>query len=128
MANPKLTITTPQGVGLPTGGEFKWDGNFGGRMTGLFNAAQQFVDSEVLRYCAPLVPFDTGMLRDSGTLGTVIGSGMVVYSTPYAARLYYNPQYSFQGAPQRGGLWFERMKAQHKGTIEHGANKIAGGR
>ncbi len=27
--------------------------------------AQTFVDSEVIRYCDPKVPFETGMLKDS---------------------------------------------------------------
>ena len=41
--------------------------------------AQKFVDSEVLRKSDPYVPFKTGMLRDSGVLGTKIGSGRIRY-------------------------------------------------
>ena len=45
--------------------------------------AQKFVDSEVLRKSDPYIPFKTGMLRDSGILGTKIGSGRIRYLAPY---------------------------------------------
>lgn len=72
---------------------------------------QQFVDSEVLRRCEPYVPRDTGELIRSGVRNTVIGSGQVVYNTPYARRWYYEPAH-FQGAPRRGNYWFDRMLAE----------------
>lgn len=72
---------------------------------------QQFIDSEVLRLCDPLVPKDTGDLINSGLTNTKIGSGEVVYRTPYARRWYYMPA-EFQDAPMRGNYWFERMKTQ----------------
>lgn len=90
--------------------------------------AQRFVDSEVLRLTDPYVPMDSGTLRQSGIQNTNIGSGLVRYRTPYARRLYYNPQFNFQGAPMRGGKWFERMKQNNKDTILRGAARIAGGK
>lgn len=51
--------------------------------------AQKFVDSEVLRKSDPYVPLKTGMLRDSGVLGTKIGSGRIRYLAPYARKQYY---------------------------------------
>lgn len=95
---------------------------------------QQFIDSEVLRLTDPYVPMDLaagasgGTLKRSGTQHTKIGSGKAIYRTPYARRLYYNPQYNFQGAPMRGGQWFSRMKGDHKDNILRGAAKLAGGR
>ena len=89
---------------------------------------QQYIDSEVLRLCDPYVPMDRGILKQSGTQHTKIGSGRVVYKTPYARRMYYNPQYNFQGAPMRGAYWFERMKANHKDEILKGAAEVAGAR
>ncbi len=89
---------------------------------------QKYIDSEVLRKCDPYVPMDSGELKQSGTRHTKIGSGNVRYRTPYARRLYYNPQYNFQGAPMRGAYWFERMKANHRDEILKGAAKIAGAR
>ncbi len=89
---------------------------------------QQYIDSEVLRLCDPLVPFDTGALKQSGIIHTKIGSGEVRYRTPYARRWYYMPA-SFNGAPDRGNYWFERMKNNGgKEQILNGAAKIAGGR
>ena len=38
-----------------------------------FSNAQEFVDSECLRYMNPLTPRLTGMMIKSATLGTVIG-------------------------------------------------------
>lgn len=89
---------------------------------------QQFIDSEVLRLCEPKVPRDNGELIKSGTINTVIGSGEVVYDTPYARRWYYEPA-EFQGAPTRGNYWFDRMiKEGGADDILEGACKIAGAR
>ena len=88
--------------------------------------AQQFVDSEVLRLSAPYVPKDTGELNRSGTRETRLGSGRVIYRTPYARRWYYRPA-NFHGAPKRGNYWFERMKVNNAKRILRGAAKIRGG-
>ena len=90
--------------------------------------AQVFVDSEVLRRCSPYVPFDTGTLNRSGVVNTKIGSGRVIYATPYARRWYYIPA-KFQGEPKRGNYWFHRMKENGgKEAILRGVAKITGGR
>ena len=86
---------------------------------------QKFIDSECLKLCEPKVPKDTGALIQSGIINTVIGSGEIKYSTPYARRWYYRDA-NFQEAPERGTYWFERMKAQYKKQILDGAKKIAG--
>ena len=90
--------------------------------------AQQYVDSTVLRLCAPMVPFDSGELMWSGIRETRIGSGEVVYQTPYARRWYYEPA-NFFGAPTRGNYWFERMKNNGGAqTIMRGLAEITGGK
>ena len=88
---------------------------------------QKFIDSEVLRYCEPLVPFDQGTLIQSGIINTVVGSGKVQYRTPYARRWYYMPAH-FQEAPRRGNYWFERAIHEEGGKdqILAGARKLAG--
>lgn len=86
---------------------------------------QRFVDSEVVRLCDPKVPFRTGALKNSALYATVIGSGEVVYATPYAARMYYNPQYRFNEAPERGAYWAERMWSESGDDIARGAEMIA---
>ena len=90
---------------------------------------QTFVTNEVLRRSDDYVPFDivnrsghSGLLRSTGHIeGTD-----VVWHTPYARRLYYHPEYNFQGAPTRGGNWVDRM-LQNGGMIEieKGARKVA---
>ena len=76
-----------------------------------YGAVQKVIDSEILRLCVPYVPLQDSTLIKSGTIHTKIGSGLVVYSTPYARRHYYRPA-RFNGAPKRGNYWFERMKKE----------------
>lgn len=135
MANVKLIIKTPRGKIITystregkTIARLTWNKGFGQKWTKNMTAAQEFVDLSVLRYSDPYTPKRTGVLIASGKLGTTIGSGVVRYIAPYARRLYYNPQYNFNGAPQRGAKWFERMKINHKAAILRGASKLAGGR
>lgn len=85
---------------------------------------QQFIDSEVLRHCDPLVPFKTGKLKESGKLGTKIGSGEVCYIAPYADFQYRRTAQSRPYDPNRGAMWFERMKVSHKEEILAGAKKV----
>lgn len=82
---------------------------------------QQVIDSEVLRRCDPFVPLDTGALRDSGVSNTTLGSGSVVYRTPYARRQYYIPM-NHDG--KRTAYWFEHMKQE--GGVEAILKKARG--
>lgn len=83
---------------------------------------QKFIDSEVIRLSEPYVPWATGTLaQTSPKIGTHIGSGEVVYKAPYARRQYYENR----GNGQRGKMWFERMKADHKDEILKGALEVA---
>lgn len=98
---------------------------YGGRV-------QKYIDSEVIRYCDPLVPMMTGTLKHSATTETVIGTGIVKYGTPYGRNNYYNNRGNGTEGLNRGGhrgrLWFERMKTQHGADILRGAARSAGGR
>lgn len=80
------------------------------------HAAQMQLDQDVLKDSNYFIPMDTGELMRSGIRHTQIGSGRIVWNTPYARRLYYNPQYDFSHDvnPNAGGLWFERAKSIHK--------------
>lgn len=124
-------IKTPRGQIIHTttrGGKVKaeltWNPNFAPSRTAKFSKAQKFVDSEVLRYCSSLIPFQTGMLDKSGKLGTVIGSGLVQYIAPYAAEQYYNTATSRFYDANRGAKWFERMKVAYKKDILAGAQRM----
>lgn len=87
---------------------------------------QKFVDSECLRLTNVKMPKDQNTLIESGGIHTKIGSGEIIYRTPYARRWYYMPA-KFQGAPERGNYAFERMKQQHREQILKGAQKVANG-
>jgi len=113
---------------------------------------QKFIDNECIKYMKEYTPMVSGMLADSVTLGTVIGSGKIVYASPAARYLYYGKlmvsketgsayakhgeskvltgkdlEYNKGTNPKAGKLWFERMKADHKKDILAGARNIAGG-
>lgn len=93
-----------------------------------FSQAQKYVDSEVVKHSDPYVPFRHGDLKKSGITGTVLGSGIVEYTAPYARQQYYNNAgrgkeglNAIAGAKGlRGKMWFERMKADHLTDIERG--------
>lgn len=128
-----FTLQTPKGelVKIRTrNGEVKmkirWNEQFGPKKTKEIRTLQEFVDSKCLQYCDNLVPKDTGILKQSGIMHTQIGSGELIYRTPYARRWYYMPA-NFSEAPERGNYWFERMKQQHKEKILAGARKIING-
>lgn len=108
---------------------FTYDGDMILKNRGLEDngKVQQFIDSECIRYSDPLIPKDVGTLIESGHINTRIGSGQVIWQTQYARRWYYMPA-NFQGAPERGNYWFERMKEQYKDTILKGAMQLSGGK
>ncbi|MEZ2715426.1 minor capsid protein [Niallia circulans] len=73
------------------------------------------LDNQVLKDNNEFIPADTWNLRDSSISHSVIGQGILKWSTPYARNLYYNPQYHFSldKNPKAGGLWHERAKAAY---------------
>jgi len=92
--------------------------------------AQRVVDSQVLKDSNRYAPMDTGNLINSSLRASQIGQGRLVWDTPYARRLYYNPQYNFSKAknPQAGGLWFERAKSRHSREWAEVAGKAIRGK
>lgn len=99
----------------------------GERGLGKGGTVQKLIDAEIIRRCDPKVPFRTGALKDSAQTSTAIGSGVIVYNTPYARRMFYNPQYHFNGAPERGAFWAQRMWAEDGDDIVRMAAEAAGG-
>lgn len=119
-----------------------WHAAFQPKWQGQYDRAQAYVDNEVLRRSTPFIPFRTSFLMKSGVLGTVIGSGEVEWTAPYARYQYYGKvmvgkapkkvtgtplKHDKTKHPQAGPFWFERMKAAHKRDILAGARRIAGG-
>lgn len=128
MSKSRFSLVTPRGRIVQNGkgnAQLVWNPGFGPQMNAMFDSVQTYVDSEVIRRCEPFVPLDTGMLKKSAILLTVLGSGQVIYATPYARKWYFKPA-RFQGAPFRGNFWFERMKNEGgKEAILRGAQIIA---
>lgn len=92
-----------------------WAPGFKPDMERGFSKAQEFVDSECIRYMGPETPRRTGVLVKSATLGTVIGSGEINQIAPYARKQYYEHK--------EKSRWFERMKNRHKDSVLKGAAK-----
>ncbi len=93
---------------------------------------QKFIDSECIRCMDKYTPMQTGFLKRSVILGSVIGSGILRYVASYARSVYYGNTGRGKEGTARGGLrgrnWFERMKAACLKFILDGAQKISGAR
>ena len=86
------------------------------RRVGKYNAKKQYIlDNQVLKDSNYYAPMDEGELVRSGIRTSSLGSGFIQWVTPYAKRLYYNPQYNFatDKNPNAQGLWFETAKGEH---------------
>lgn len=70
---------------------------------GPMGPVQKAIDAEVIRQCEPYVPFDAGTLSRSANLATKVGSGEVVYDTPYAHYQYYGEVYGPNFLVEVGG-------------------------
>ncbi|WP_404358499.1 minor capsid protein [Cytobacillus firmus] len=78
------------------------------------DAGQKQLDQEVLKGSNYFIPKETGELEKSGLRHSQIGKGKIIWDTPYARKLYYNPQYNFSkdANPNAQGLWFEAAKVR----------------
>lgn len=99
-----------------------------------YGRVQQAVDRAVIEYMEPYWAYDTGRLATSAWASD-IGSGMIVYDTPYAHEMYYGVRgdgrpvnYHLDKHPQAGPFPFERMMADHYNDILEEAIRVAGGK
>lgn len=69
---------------------------------------------QVLKDSNYYIPMDSGALMVSGVVASDFENGKVIWDTPYARKLYWNPQYNFSTDfnPNARGLWFEEAKAR----------------
>lgn len=90
-------------------------GNVERKIKAFSTAGQAALDQQVLKDSNKYAPMDTGELIGSSLRLSQFGRGKLIWHTPYARRLYYNPQYNFSKDknPLAGGLWFRRAKARH---------------
>lgn len=119
IVTPRGAIYTSKNKNGEVTAKLVWNAGFAPKKKADFTRAQEFVDSECIRYMNPLAPRLTGAMIKSATLGTVIGSGEIEYLSPYARRQYYEHKDKSR--------WFETMKAQKKEVILKGAERIARG-
>lgn len=58
------------------------------------------------------IPKRYGILEGSSERFSSLKNMEIIWKTPYARRLYYNPQYKFRKDvnPNAAGLWFERAR------------------
>lgn len=142
-------IRTPDGSELT----LTWGRSFGRRRTAQFNRTQAYIDQEVIRLMVPYTPSRNNILAKAAAQGTKIGSGRIIYLSPYGRYQYYGvlmvssltgSTYAVHGEkkvitdrklvyskakhPQAQALWFETVKKQHGAAILRGAAAIAGGR
>jgi Minor capsid protein len=90
-----------------------------------FQYGQYVLDNAVIKDSNYYLPEDKGYLRKSVIKHSKPGSGEVRWQTPYARRLYYNPQYDFSTDinPNAQGLWYEAAKAEKRDDWIDQANK-----
>lgn len=74
---------------------------------------QKYFDALVLQDSNYFIPIKTGTMEKSSQINTRLGTGEIVWRTPYARRQYYDyhkPPY--QPNPNACGKWFEAAKAR----------------
>lgn len=90
-------------------------GDISGKVNKASKFAQVVLDEQVLKDSNVFIPFDTGNLRNSSIQATKPGTGQIKWDTPYAARLFYHPEYNFSKDmnPRARGRWFDAAKAEY---------------
>ena len=75
------------------------------------------LDSQVLKdsnYYCPVAPVNGGTLQKSAILNSKLGSGKLVWQTPYAIEQYYSkPNKSHDKNPNASMKWFEVAKSKN---------------
>ena len=84
------------------------------KFSGAIHKAQIKLDAQVLTDSNYYCPLKTGTLQKSGIINTVLGSGLVVWKTPYARAQYYGVNFdrSKDPNPNACAKWFEAAKAR----------------
>lgn len=84
-----------------------------GKRLDMLKLAQFALDQQVIADSNYYCPYRKGYLQDSAVINSRPGTGLVVWATPYASRLYYHPEYHFSKDknPNARGKWFEWAKS-----------------
>lgn len=114
---PMGTVFTAQAGAGRCEARIRWNKDAGANLASTLTNARSMLMQRILRDTDPLVPFDTGMLKNTAQLATDYDSGEIIWSTPYARRQYYLHE---KGAALhgdtglRGSWWAERSRDAHK--------------
>jgi hypothetical protein len=95
-------------------------GNFPQR----FSAAQKYIDDTVIEKLEDYTPIANERFKNHGKMSRshkIETAGVIINTEPKARREYYTNK-GFSGA-NRGKLWLERMKADHKEEIARKAKE-----
>lgn len=105
------------------------DGMLGNASAQRFSTAQKWLDNEIIKDCNPYVPFRTGNLATSAIRHTVIGSGQIVYKTPYVNVVYDSNGWHFNAEihPLATDHWLDVVKPLQIDKWKNGVMKILGG-
>jgi len=89
-----------------------------------FKTAQSYVDTQTIKYLENYTPIAQSRFRNAGKMSKshkTSSPGIIINTEPKARHEYYTNK-GFSGA-NRGKLWLERMKADHKEDILKGLLK-----
>lgn len=100
-----------KGNGVSTKATIRFKKSMPKERTAQLQQAQAMLDSEVMRVLEPYMPLDTGMMIKSMLTSSHPGSGEIHVNTPYAAKVNYVTGVMGRNGPNRGRLFFDRMKA-----------------
>lgn len=77
-------------------------------------SVQGFLDNIVIQDSNYFCPLETSVLQKSAIINTVMGSGQLIWQTPYAHAQYYGEgfDHSKQRNPNACAKWFEAAKAR----------------
>lgn len=84
------------------------------RLNKIAHRAQEKLDAQVMADSNYFCPLKSSTLQKSAQISTRIGSGCIVWRTPYARAQYYgvNFDHSRSKNPNARAKWFEAAKAQ----------------
>lgn len=84
------------------------------RITKRIDGVQGKLDAQILKDSNYYCPMDSGTLQKSAIIHSVLGSGRLVWQTPYAREQYYNDGYTHGHSrnPNATSRWFESAKAR----------------
>ncbi|MGP1443870.1 minor capsid protein [Treponema sp.] len=77
-------------------------------------SVQGYLDNLIIRDSNYFCPKETSVLQKSAIINTTMGSGLLIWQTPYARAQYYGEQldHSKQRNPNACARWFEAAKVR----------------